>query len=90
MRCLINHVQEEDRFLHRAADKSLTVLIHTVHANRKLLPIVLPHIISHNGSYNFDRITKTKTVERLLALVEDDSAAKVLNILREQVVAVES
>ncbi|PVH76627.1 hypothetical protein DL98DRAFT_561891 [Cadophora sp. DSE1049] len=83
VRCLINHVQEKDRFLHRAADKSLKVLIGAVEANPKLLVTILPYLIGGHGSYNFDRVTKTKTVERLLSLVEDSSTTAVINILVE-------
>ncbi|KAK0108516.1 DNA-directed DNA polymerase [Cadophora gregata] len=81
VRCLINHVQEKDRFLHRAADKSLKVLISAVEANPKLLVTILPCLIGGHGTYNFDRVTKTKTVERLLSFVEDSSATAVINTL---------
>ncbi|KUJ18593.1 uncharacterized protein LY89DRAFT_706332 [Mollisia scopiformis] len=81
VRCLINHVQEEDRFLHRAADKSLKVLIQAAEAKPKLLETFLPQLISGNGNYNFDRITKTKTIDRLLTLVNGKTAASVIKIL---------
>ncbi|CZR50234.1 related to DNA polymerase V [Phialocephala subalpina] len=81
VRCLINHVQDEDRFLHRAADKSLKVLIQAAEAKPKLLETFLPHLISGNGNYNFDRITNTKTIERLLALVNEKTATSVIEIL---------
>ncbi|KAF8852497.1 putative DNA polymerase V [Acephala macrosclerotiorum] len=81
VRCLINHVQDKDRFLHRAADKSLKVLIQAAEAKPKLLETFLPQLISGNGNYNFDRITSTKTIERLLALVNDKTAASVIEVL---------
>lgn len=83
VRCLINHVQEQDRFLHRAADKSLKVLISATETKPKLLEIFLPRLIGGNGNYNFDRITKTKTIDRLLALVNEKTAASVIKILVE-------
>lgn len=88
VRCLINHVQEKDRFLHRAADKSLKVLISAVEANPKLLVTILPCLIGGHGTYNFDRVTKTKTIERLLNLVGDSSATAVINILVELALSV--
>ncbi len=83
MRCLINHVQEQDRFLHRAADKSLKGLVQAAEVIPKLLESFLPRLIGGNGNYNFDRITKTKTIDRLLTLVNDRTAASTINILVE-------
>lgn len=88
VRCLINHVQEKDRFLHGAAEKSLKAVIKAVEANPKLLVTVLPCLIGGHGTYNFDRVTKTKTIERLLSLVEDSSATAVINILIEPALSV--
>jgi DNA polymerase phi len=83
VRCLINHVQDQDRFLNRAADKSLKVLIRSVETDPKLLLTVLPRIIGGYGTYNFDRVTKTKTVEKLLSLVDDKIAIAVIKALLE-------
>lgn len=81
VRCLINHVQEKDRFLHRVADKSLKVLVSAVEAHPSLLPIVLEGLVDGNGSYSFDKVTKTKTVEKLLALVNNENARAVIAVL---------
>ena len=83
VRCLINHVQETDRFLNRAADKSLKILIRSVEIDPKLLVIILPRIIGGYGTYNFDKVTKTKTVEKLLSLVDDENAVPVIEVLLE-------
>lgn len=83
VRCLINHVQQEDRFLNRAADKSLKILVSTIEANPKLLPVVLPRLIGGYGTYNFDKVTKTKTVEKLLGAVNGKNAASVIQVLVE-------
>lgn len=83
VRCLINHVQEQDRFLHRAAEKSLKVMIQVVEIKPKLLETFLPRLIGGNGNYNFDRITKTKTVDKLLTFVTAKTAASVIKILVE-------
>lgn len=88
MRCLINHVQEKDRFLNRAADKSLKVLIRSVETEPKIVVIILPRMIGGYGTYNFDKVTKTKTVEKLLSLVDDRSAIAVIKILLEPALSV--
>jgi DNA polymerase phi len=89
VRCLINHVQEKDRFLNRAADKSLKVLIRSVETDPKLLVIILPRIIGGYGTYNFDKITKTKTVEKLLGLTDDKNAIAVIKTLLEPALSVD-
>ncbi|EHL02686.1 putative DNA polymerase V [Glarea lozoyensis 74030] len=81
VRCLINHVSEEDRFLNKSAEKSLNVLIQAVESNPTLLATVLPRLISENGTYNFDRLTKTKTIEKLLGFVDENNAKSIVKIL---------
>jgi DNA polymerase phi len=83
VRCLINHVSEQDRFLNKSAEKSLNVLIQAVESQSHpgLLAVVLPRLISENGTYNFDRITKTKTIEKILGYVDATNASRIVNIL---------
>jgi DNA polymerase phi len=85
VRCLINHVQQEDRFLNRAADKSLRILVQTVEANPEHLALVLPRLIGGHGTYNFDKVTKTKTIEKLLGAVDGNNAERVIQLLLEPV-----
>lgn len=89
MRCLINHVQEKDRFLNRAADKSLKVMIRCVEIEAKLLVVILPRIAGGYGTYNFDKVTKTKTIERLLTFVDDNNAVAVIKVLLEPALSVQ-
>jgi DNA polymerase phi len=84
-----NHVQDKDRFLNRAADKSLKILIQTVEANPGILITILPRLIGGNGVYNFDKVTKTKTVDRLLTNVNEDNAKGVIDVLAAPALAVE-
>jgi DNA polymerase phi len=85
VRCIINHVQQEDRFLNRAADRALQSLVDAVEANPGLLPTTLPRLISGHGAYNFDKITKTKTIEKLLGAVDDENVDSVIQILTQPV-----
>ncbi|ESZ98672.1 hypothetical protein SBOR_0910 [Sclerotinia borealis F-4128] len=88
VRCLINHVQEKDRFLNRAADKSLKVLTHAIEESPEALVVVLQGLIDGNGAYSFDRVTKTKTVEKLLSMVDDTNGEAVLDVLMSPVLVV--
>ncbi|RKF60300.1 DNA polymerase V [Erysiphe neolycopersici] len=81
LRCLINHTQDKDRFLNRAAERSLIAIVNAARTVRKILPEVLLNLIHGNGAYNFDRVTKTKTICQLLDLVTDDNCKKVISEL---------
>lgn len=89
VRCMINHAKDEDRFLNRSADKSLKCVVKAVEANPSLLPIILPSLISGYGTYNFDRETKTKTVEQILRNINGSNAAKVLKALVEPTIVID-
>ena len=89
VRCLINHSQDADRFLHRSAEKSLKVLSQTVEANSKTLVAILPCLINNHGAYNFDKMTKSKTVESILASVNVKNAKEVIEILAKPVLIVD-
>jgi DNA polymerase phi len=75
--------------LHRAADKSLKVLVQAAEADSQVMVAVLPHLVGGHGTYNFDTATKTKTVEKLLGFVNDSNANSVIAILLKPVLSVE-
>lgn len=89
VRCLINHLQEKDRFLNRAADKSLKVMIQAAEANPHILITVLPRLMGGNGNYNFDKVTKTKTVDKLLSIVDNENMTSVIEILITPTMSIE-
>ena len=82
-------MQEKDRFLHGAANKSLNILIQTVAVNPQLLSAILPRLIGGYGTYNFDKVTKTKTVERLLGMINGENATAVIKVLVEPALVVQ-
>lgn len=81
LRCLINHSQDKDRFLNRAAERSLIAIVNAVQIERKILSEVLLNLTHQNGAYNFDRVTKTKTICQLLDLVTDYNCKKIITEL---------
>ena len=87
MRCLINHVSHEDRFLHRAAEKSLRVMQQTIEAHPSIAAITTSGLISGNGVYNFDQITKTNTVEKILLLTPMEMRESVFDALLMPILA---
>ncbi|OBT61708.1 hypothetical protein VE03_09412 [Pseudogymnoascus sp. 23342-1-I1] len=81
VRCLINHMSQEDRFLHRAAEKSLRAVQQMAEAHPHTIPTVLPKLIGGNGFYNFDQVTKTKTIDKMLGWASGKDAEAVVDIL---------
>jgi hypothetical protein len=52
-----------------------------VEKNSYTLVGILPRLIGDNGTYNFDKVTKTKTIEKLLGSVDNSNATEVIDIL---------
>ncbi len=55
----------------------------------KILETVLPRLISGHGTYNFDKVTKTKTIEKILGVVDESNAEAVIDILVKPTLVVE-
>ncbi|KAI1302778.1 DNA polymerase phi-domain-containing protein [Xylaria venustula] len=85
MKCLINQAAKEDRYLHRAALKTLQSIEKVVEAHPDLLLPVLKELIGKFGLYDFDQRTTSKTIESLLQWVTPANSKKVLKLLREPV-----
>ncbi|KAH9996116.1 DNA polymerase phi-domain-containing protein [Xylariaceae sp. FL0662B] len=85
MKCLINQAAKEDRYLHRAALKSLQSIEKAVQTSPELLLPVLRELLGKFGAYDFDIRTNTKTIESLLQWASAANAKSVLQFLREPV-----
>ncbi|GAB7351534.1 hypothetical protein MBLNU459_g2171t2 [Dothideomycetes sp. NU459] len=85
MRCIINQRAEKERYLHEAAKAPLQNMILRAKADQDAIPILLKGLLSEHGAIDFDRITKTKTVDELLNRSASDSAEHSVRILSELV-----
>lgn len=68
---LVNHLKIDERYLHKSARKVVQAL--QVRANREpkiVLPAMKGLSLSPWGLYDFDKVTKTKTVAKLLAVTD--------------------
>ncbi|KAI0425437.1 DNA polymerase phi-domain-containing protein [Xylaria sp. FL1042] len=84
-KCLINQAAKEDRYLHRAALKTLQSIEKAVEAHPELLIPTLKELTGKFGLYDFDQRTATKTIESLLQWATPANSKKVLKLLREPV-----
>ncbi|KAH7170991.1 DNA polymerase phi-domain-containing protein [Dactylonectria macrodidyma] len=83
--CLMNQAAKEDRFLHRAATKALKAIEVVTSAHPATLVPVLRSLLGTHGAYNFDQRTSSKTVEKILQLITEDSAPETLKIIRQPI-----
>ncbi|KAI0875991.1 DNA polymerase phi-domain-containing protein [Hypoxylon argillaceum] len=83
MKCLINQAAKEDRYLHRAALKTLQSIEKVVEAHPELLVPVLKELIGTFGLYDFDQRTASKTIESLLQWATPANSKKILKLLRD-------
>lgn len=84
MRCLTNQLAFSDRYLHRAAERSIKAILARARSNPNTrAPILKALLDTINGDINFDKITKTKTVETLTSLVDDPTFEQVVEIYED-------
>ncbi|KAH7410293.1 DNA polymerase phi-domain-containing protein [Phaeosphaeria sp. MPI-PUGE-AT-0046c] len=90
MRTLINQSKKEDRFLHSAALNAL----HSIQARVDEEPIfslpVFVALTSKHGIVDFDKITKTKTLESILMFADDSSLKKIVRHLNSLILRPET
>jgi DNA polymerase phi len=90
LRTLINQTKKEDRFLHSAALAALSsVQLRVEQDADTALPIFVALTTKH-GSIEFDRITKTKTLEQILLSADDKSLMKIVRHLKALILRPES
>lgn len=89
VRSLINHASQNDRFLHRSAVKSLKVMVQVAEGSPAAINHMIKGIVSTNA-YNFDRITKSKTIDGMLSFANAENAEAITQALLEPVVVLES
>lgn len=90
MRTLINQSKKEDRFLHSAALAALSSIQAKIQQEPKSALPVFVALTSKNGSIDFDKITKTKTLEQILSAASDDVLKKIVRHLNSLVLRPET
>lgn len=84
MRCFMNQLASSDRYLHRNAEKVVKSLYSRLETDSSIAMTVLACLLkAPNGCVNFDQITKTKTVEKLLSQVDDNNLGDLVQFYAE-------
>ncbi|KAK2775137.1 DNA polymerase v [Colletotrichum kahawae] len=81
MTCLINQASQVDRYLHRAALKTLKTIEEASASHPEATGIILDSLVSNNGLYRFDVMTKTKTVDKILQHVQAETGEDIIQVL---------
>ena len=83
VKCFIDHLAAQDRYLHRASDKARKILLkRSAEDPIAALPILQGLLSGLDGDFDLDSKTKTKTMEDLLlnaAKCDADSTVTMLN-----------
>ena len=66
MRCWMNNLSSSDRYLHRAAQQIAKVVQEVIRKNPKVGFTLLSQLVGKHGRPDFDKVTKTKTVESIM------------------------
>lgn len=88
--CLINQAAIKDRYLNRAATKSLKAIERAAETNPEVVPIMLDSLLGKHGVYNFDQKTNSKTIDRLLHCLRPAQALQAIKTLRKLVLTSDS
>jgi DNA polymerase phi len=71
MSCLTNALKGDDRYLQRTAHKAMQSLQKRAEADPKTAGVFLAHLLRGVNFIDFDVVTKSKTVEKLLSVIDD-------------------
>ncbi|KAH9926111.1 DNA polymerase phi-domain-containing protein [Fomitopsis serialis] len=85
MRSWINHLSNSDRYLHKAARQVVSDIQSHVKENPTLGFTLILQLTGVNGSRQFDKLTKTKTVESILTSMDKAGIQSYIDYLLKQV-----
>ncbi|KAG5652336.1 hypothetical protein H0H81_005357 [Sphagnurus paluster] len=85
MRTWINHLSHQDRHLHKIARQTVNDVQAFVQSNPQLGFALILQLTGVNGSQQFDKLTKTKTVENILTSMDAEGITSYITSLFGQV-----
>ncbi|OJA13731.1 hypothetical protein AZE42_02950 [Rhizopogon vesiculosus] len=82
MRCWINHLSQKDRHLHKISQDVVKDIQNVVQQNPELGYTLITGI---HGSQQFDKLTRTKTIESILSKMDSDGIMRYIQSLLEEI-----
>ncbi|ORY24385.1 DNA polymerase phi-domain-containing protein [Naematelia encephala] len=87
MRCWMNNLSSPDRYLHKAALGIAKAVQDVVKQNPKVGFTLLSTLVGKHGRQDFDKVTKTKTVESIMGGMDVEGAKEYVTYLQGLVLA---
>ncbi|KAF9264758.1 hypothetical protein L218DRAFT_899775 [Marasmius fiardii PR-910] len=84
MRTWINHLSKKDRYLHKIATQTATEVQKFVESNPNLGFSLILQLTGVHGSQQFDKLTRTKTVETILTTMDTAAIKQYIAHLLQQ------
>ncbi|KAG2365801.1 hypothetical protein BDR07DRAFT_1398137 [Suillus spraguei] len=84
MRSWINHLSHKDRHLHKISLDVVKDIQNFVQQNPELGYTLILQLTGIHGSQQFDKLTKTKTIESILSRMDSDGIMKYIQSLLEE------
>ncbi|ODH48524.1 hypothetical protein GX48_05393 [Paracoccidioides brasiliensis] len=85
MRSFMNQLAVEDRYLHRIATKALKSIQARVGKEPDFIVPALEGLMGPTGAVNFDQITKTKTIEKMISAITANSLKDVVPLFEHMI-----
>lgn len=82
MKCFINQLSSPERYLHKAAQKSLRVIKSKAENSSSTAPTLLTCLLSRNGCLNFESFTKTKVIESLFSRADEQGQLEIVQFFK--------
>ncbi|ORX88701.1 hypothetical protein K493DRAFT_341123 [Basidiobolus meristosporus CBS 931.73] len=82
MRCFINNLTSEDRFLNKSAKHTMNVILEVAENNKDVALTLVMQLQGKNGNQQFDKFTKTKTVETILGSMDNEGVTSYITYLK--------
>ncbi|KAJ6113902.1 hypothetical protein N7523_007219 [Penicillium sp. IBT 18751x] len=83
VRCLMNQLAVEDRYLHRMAVKASKAIPARVSREPSFAASAVRGLIQTSGTLNFDQATKTKTVEKIVSEANREALQEIVPMLEQ-------
>ncbi|WVW80105.1 hypothetical protein I302_102078 [Kwoniella bestiolae CBS 10118] len=87
MRCWINNLSSSDRYLHKAAQQIAKKVQEVTKENSQVGFTLLSQLVGKYGKQDFDKVTKTKTVETIMSSLNVQGVRDYVKYLEEIVVS---
>lgn len=84
LKTLMNQLADQDRYLNKAAKKVVEVIQHAAEENKTVASSLAAHLLGQQGYQNFDRLSRSKLVENLVASMDATGVDTYVDYLKEQ------